>query len=74
MTHQSPKTEGNYLYQDQADGSRLFAKQVVLPDNAPEWSECTAEERDQWQTQWDAAHPQEEQQEEQPTDAEPVQE
>lgn len=54
MYTQKPKKAGNYLYQDQSDEVRLFATEVVLPsDKSPRWSECTPEEK----AEWEAAHP-----------------
>ena len=58
---QQPSNPSNWLYKDE-ETERLFAKQISLPNNMPDWLECTNEEK----VQWEEAHKPEESEE--PTD------
>ena len=52
MRKQTPEIEGDWLYKDEND-IRMFSQEVYLPDGAALWSECTNEEKEQWE----AEHP-----------------
>ena len=52
-TIQRPTAGFDWLYKDDGN-NRIFAKEVILPDGVPMWAECTNEEKEQW----DAEHPQ----------------
>lgn len=43
-------TEGHWLYQDQPQDVRVFAKEIYLGTIATEWSECTDAEKETWET------------------------
>lgn len=45
---QYPDVEGNWLYNDEQD-YRQFTDCVMLGKDAPLWSECTNEEKEQWE-------------------------
>lgn len=49
MIHQTAH-EGNSLYMELEDGSRIFSGEVYRPDSSPAWPECTSEERAQWES------------------------
>ena len=53
MRIQRPTTESNWLYKD-VNEDRWFTKEACLPDWAPDWPECTQEEKEQWERE----HPQ----------------
>lgn len=46
---QTPINPDNWLYQDQAEDKRVFAKFVFLGVDAKEWEECTDAEKVQWE-------------------------
>ena len=50
---QYPTTPNAFLYRDEIDGSRTFTDCVIRNENTPAWSECTNEEK----LQWEAEHP-----------------
>ena len=39
----------NWLFKEVSLNDRLYAKTVLLPDNADYWLECTNEEKVQWE-------------------------
>lgn len=51
MKRQKAK-EGEWLYRDNEDGTRQFAKAVVLPDTADEWQVCTENEKVAYEATW----------------------
>lgn len=63
---QTPSVDGNWLYQDRGENDRYFTKKVILGKHEPEWAECTNEEKEQWEH--------DHQQDNQPEEAEVVQE
>ena len=46
---QTPKVEGNWLYQDRGENDRYFTTIVYLGKHEPEWAECTNEEKEAWE-------------------------
>ena len=46
---QTPDVAGNWLWTESGDGTRLFSQYVAMPLDAPEWQECTAEEKEAWE-------------------------
>lgn len=42
-------SDGNWLYQEQTDGSRIFTKSACLGAKAEPWPECTDEEKAAWE-------------------------
>ena len=49
LRKQTPKVEGNWLFQEQEDKKRIFRDLVYLGITAAEWAECTNEEKEQWE-------------------------
>lgn len=47
MRTQKPTKPSNWLYTENADGSRNFSQFVVLGKEAEEWEECTEEEKEE---------------------------
>lgn len=41
--------DNGWLYQDDPQGTRTFAKEVFLGVSADEWAECTDEEKAAWE-------------------------
>ena len=42
--------DGNWLYEDQLDGSRFYRNnEIYLPDNVEFWHECTDAEKVEWE-------------------------
>ena len=48
-TEQVPIPPNEWLYKDEGEESRLFAKKVALPEGAEPWSGCTDAEKVQWE-------------------------
>lgn len=48
MIPQKPTKDTNWLYKDCGD-ERLFSQEIYLPDDAEPWSECTEEEKEQYE-------------------------
>ena len=46
---QRPELSDNWLYEDWDNGIRIFTKEVALGCNATLWTECTNEEKEQWE-------------------------
>ena len=55
MKTQRPSTPENWLYRDIDEENRYFTKLVFMPDDAPDYPECTNEEKEQWEEEH---HPQ----------------
>jgi len=50
-------SEGCWLWQDQGeDVKRYFTKFVYLAPNDTEWPECTNEEKERYELEWEVAH------------------
>ena len=45
IREQTPDEGFDWLYEEQADGTRNFARRVLLGIHAAEWSQCTSEEK-----------------------------
>lgn len=41
--------DNGWLYQDDLDGNRIFAKEIYLGITANEWDECTNDEKLAWE-------------------------
>lgn len=48
---QTPQQPENWLFQEQEENTRVFAKFVFLGINAKEWLECTNEEKMLWEVE-----------------------
>ena len=48
---QRPELSDNWLYEDWENNIRIFSKEVALGCRATRWSECTNEEKEQWETE-----------------------
>lgn len=46
--------EGKWLYQDRGENERYFTDMVYLGKDAEPWTECTNEEKEEWERE----HPQ----------------
>ncbi len=46
---QEPKIEGNWLYHDEPNGSRLFSDYILIEEGKEYWHECTDEEKLAWE-------------------------
>lgn len=44
---QQPSNPSNWLYKNEGE-ERLFSKNISLPNNIPDWLECTNEEKLAW--------------------------
>lgn len=51
---QTPSIPDNWLHDGAPDWQRIFSKLVYLGKDAPEWAECTNEEKEEWERE----HPQ----------------
>lgn len=56
IREQTPDVGYDWLYEEQVDGVRNFARKVLLGNNATEWLQCTNEEK----LAWEEAHKPEE--------------
>ena len=48
MKKQVPSAEDNWLYKDEND-TRIFSKEIYLPEEEPFWLECTNAEKEKWE-------------------------
>lgn len=46
---QRPELPDNWLYEDWENNIRIFTKEVSLGCHATLWTECTNEEKEQWE-------------------------
>lgn len=46
---QTPSVPENWLYEDDAQGIRAFAKSVTRPAESKPWAECTNEEKEEFE-------------------------
>jgi len=46
---QRPELPENWLYEEWENDIRIFSKEVALGCRATRWSECTSEEKEQWE-------------------------
>ena len=46
---QRPELSDNWLYEDWENNIRIFTKEVALGCHATLWTECTNEEKEQWE-------------------------
>lgn len=51
-------SEGCWLWKDPSDETmpRIFKEYVLLGKNEPEWPECTNEEKERYELEWQVAH------------------
>ena len=56
---QAPTPPNEWLYKDEGEDNRLFAKEVTLPDSASFWAECTTAEKEEWEREHPQPEPQE---------------
>ena len=45
---QRPQIEGNWLYKEE-NGKHSFASVLTLPEEEPDWLECTTEQKIAWE-------------------------
>lgn len=57
---QTPNNPDNWLHDSKEDYTRYFTKLVYLGVNAPEWAECTNEDKEQWEREHPQPEPTEE--------------
>lgn len=60
LRKQTPEAPNEWLYEvveENGEEKREFKPFVYLGKNAEPWPECTEQERQDWQTAWDEAHP-----------------
>ena len=50
-------TEGSWLYQDDVQGNRVFAKSAMLGVYADPWLECSDADKQAWEEQHKPAKP-----------------
>lgn len=55
---QTTTPPNEWLYKDEEE-KRLFRKEVILPDTAPFWVECTNEEKEEWEREHPQPEPEE---------------
>lgn len=49
IREQTPDEGFDWLYEEQSDGTRNFARRVLLGIHAVEWKQCTSEEKEAWE-------------------------
>lgn len=45
---QTPTPPNEWLYKDEGE-NRLFAQEIIRPESAPAWQECTTAEKEEWE-------------------------
>lgn len=51
---QRPTPPNEWLHNGAPDYTRIFTDYIIRPESAPEWAECTNEEKEEWERE----HPQ----------------
>lgn len=54
---QYPTPPNEWLHDGAPDYTRIFTDYIIRPESAPEWAECTNEEKEEWEREHPAPEP-----------------